>query len=78
MQLYHTRRSPTTWPKSCLQTGLLGHFRHVEIEPEPPRAKKTNRQDDLATAQEVKALGVRNAKPAADREVLDDYIQHVG
>jgi hypothetical protein len=31
-----------------LQTGLLGQFRHVEIEPKPHRAKKTIRQDDLA------------------------------
>lgn len=42
-----------------LQTGLFGQIRHVEIEPEARRAKKTNRQDDLAMAQEVKTLSIR-------------------
>jgi hypothetical protein len=40
-------------------------------------ATKTICQDDLATAQAVKTLGRRNAKPRAYREVMDDYIQHV-
>jgi hypothetical protein len=40
-------------------------------------ATKTTSQDDLATAQGVKTLGRRNAKPRANREVMDDYIQHV-
>ena len=31
-----------------LQTGLLGQFRHVENEPEPPQVDETTRQDDLA------------------------------
>jgi hypothetical protein len=31
-----------------LQTGLLGQFRHVEIEPEPPYSDKTTGQDRLA------------------------------
>jgi hypothetical protein len=25
----------------------------------------------------VKTMGIRNAKPTADREVVDEYIQHV-
>jgi hypothetical protein len=40
-------------------------------------ATKTTSQDDLATAEGVKTLGRRNAKPRANREVMDDYIQHV-
>jgi hypothetical protein len=31
-----------------LQTGLLGQFRHVEIEPEPPHSDETTGQDRLA------------------------------
>ena len=31
-----------------LQTGLLGQFRHVEIEPEPPQGDETISQDRLA------------------------------
>jgi hypothetical protein len=31
-----------------LQTGLLGQFRHVEIEPEPPEGDETTSQDRLA------------------------------
>jgi hypothetical protein len=38
-------------------------------------ATKTICQDDLATAQGVKTLGRRNAKPTANREVVEDYIQ---
>jgi hypothetical protein len=37
-------------------------------------AMKSIRQDDLATAQGVKTLGRRNAKPRANREVVDEYI----
>ena len=33
-----------------LQTGLLGQFRHVEIEPEPPQGDETTSQDRLAGA----------------------------
>ncbi|OKP01268.1 hypothetical protein PENSUB_7258, partial [Penicillium subrubescens] len=32
--------------------------------------------DDLVTAQGVKTLGRRNAKTTADREVVEEYIQH--
>jgi hypothetical protein len=38
-------------------------------------ATKTIYQDDLVTAQGVKTLGRRNAKPTANREVEEDYIQ---
>jgi hypothetical protein len=40
-------------------------------------ATKTIYQDDLVTAQGVKTLGRRNAKPAANREVVEEYIQLV-
>ncbi|OKP06350.1 hypothetical protein PENSUB_6340 [Penicillium subrubescens] len=42
----------------------------------PRRAKETIRQDDLATAQGVKMLGRGNAKTTANREVVEEYIQH--
>jgi hypothetical protein len=38
-------------------------------------ATKAIYQDDLVTAQGVKTLGRRNAKPTAYREVEEDYIQ---
>jgi hypothetical protein len=40
-------------------------------------ATKTIYQDDLVTAQGVKTLGRRNAKPTAYREVVEEYIQQV-
>jgi hypothetical protein len=42
----------------------------------PKEATTTIYRDDLVTAQGVKTLGRRNDKPAANREVVEEYIQH--
>jgi hypothetical protein len=43
----------------------------------PKEATTTIYRDDLVTAQGVKTLGRRNDKPAANREVVEEYIQYV-
>ena len=49
-----------------LQTGLLGQFRHVEIELEPPnRGNENDLLERSSNGTGVKTLGRRNAKPTA-------------
>ncbi|OKO97887.1 hypothetical protein PENSUB_9813 [Penicillium subrubescens] len=75
-RLYRTRRPPATWPNLCFKQAYWGSSgTSKSSQSRRMKAMKTIYQDDLVTAQGVKTLGRRNAKPTANREVEEDYIQ---